>query len=258
MNNRPTILITNDDGIQAKGINILIDAALKYANVVVVAPDGPRSAQSSALTINIPIAAKEVLKNEYLTKYEISGTPSDCIKLALDKLMDKAPNLILSGINHGSNASINVIYSGTMGAAMEGCLHDIPSIGFSLCDHHADADFSLCLPYFENIIKKALEKPMPYGVCLNVNAPMGEINGSKLCVQADGKWANEFEEHKAPRYERFFWLVGNFNFINKNKLNPNIRTDQEALDQHFISIVPIHVDMTAHHALKHFSDYETI
>ncbi len=257
MNNKPLILITNDDGIQAKGINELIQIALKYGNVVVVAPDGPRSAQSSALTINTPVGVKEIEKSEQLTRYAISGTPSDCVKLAIDKLLTKSPDLVLSGINHGSNASVNVIYSGTMGATMEGCMHGVPSIGFSLCDHHSDADFSDCLPHFEIIIAKALSQTMPEGVCLNVNAPTGKINGTKICVQADGRWANEFEEHKAPRYERYFWLVGDFSNVKQNTLNPSALIDQHAIDNQYISIVPIHIDMTAHHALQHFNSYET-
>lgn len=257
MNKKPLILITNDDGIQAKGISELTSIAIKYGDVVVVAPDGPRSAQSAALTINMPVAVKQVYKEGNLTKYSITGTPTDCVKLAIDQLLPLAPDLVLSGINHGSNSSINVIYSGTMGAAMEGALHRIPSIGFSLCDHHEDADFSTCLPFFEKIIVQALEKPMPKGICLNINAPIGEIKGTKLCVQAEGRWVNEFEEYKAPRYERFFWLIGNFIHEAKNSLNPKVCTDQSALDKQYISIVPIHTDMTAHHVLNQFSDYET-
>ncbi len=256
MNRKPIILISNDDGIQAKGINILIESARKYGNVVVVAPDGPRSAQSSALTINVPVSVTKIHSEEGLIKYTISGTPSDCVKLAIDKLLPEKPDLVLSGINHGTNASVNVIYSGTMGATMEGTLHGVSSIGLSLSDHAADADFSNCLPHFEKMIEKTLSTPLPKGICLNVNAPIGKIKGSKLCVQAEGRWANEYEEHKAPRYERFFWLVGNFNFIDKNIINPNHITDQQALDQQFISIVPIHIDMTAHHVLSQLTNYE--
>ena len=152
--NKPLILITNDDGIQAGGIHELALLAKKYGRVTVVAPNGPRSAQSSALTIEQPVYAINHHSEDDIQWFSCSGTPTDCVKLAITQLMPERPQLILSGINHGSNASINVIYSGTMGAAIEGCLHGIPSIGFSLCNHSLNADFSPCLPFFEKILKE--------------------------------------------------------------------------------------------------------
>ena len=194
------ILITNDDGIQAKGVQTIARVAAKYGNVVVVAPNGPRSAQSSALTIEVPVSVKPIPSDvENITQFAVSGTPADCVKLAISQLLDEKPDLVISGINHGSNASINVIYSGTIGAAIEGALHGIPSIGFSLCDHDADADFEPSLPYFEQIIAKTINSGMPKDICLNVNAPKGEVKGIRACRQAEGRWANDFGKTLAPR-----------------------------------------------------------
>ena len=165
MNSVPLILITNDDGIQAKGIGELVNLVKDLGDVWVVAPNGPRSAQSSALTVETPIWSKEVERVDNLVMVACSGTPVDCVKLAIDQLLPRKPDLVLSGINHGSNASVNVIYSGTMGAAMEGSLHDVPSIGFSLCDHSSDADFTETLAYFKAIVKQVLRDGLPEGVC---------------------------------------------------------------------------------------------
>ena len=212
------ILITNDDGIQAKGIQTIARVAAKYGKVVVVAPNGPRSAQSSALTIEVPVSVKPVPSdNENITQYAVSGTPADCVKLAISQLLDEKPDLVISGINHGSNASINVIYSGTIGAAIEGALHGIPSIGFSLCDHDADADFDPSLPYFEQIIAKTINSEMPKDICLNVNAPKGEVKGIRACRQAEGRWANDFGKTPAPRANDYYWLIGDFMFLNDNE-----------------------------------------
>ena len=237
---KPLLLITNDDGIQAKGIRELIHLVAPLGEVWVVAPNGPRSAQSSAITVEIPISAKPMQGVEGATEIACSGTPTDCVKLAIDQLLPRKPDLVISGINHGSNASINVIYSGTMGAAMEGSLHGVPSIGLSLCSHSADADFSKAMPYFLDIIKQTLVSGLPDGVSLNVNAPVGDIAGCRVSKQAHGRWANEFEKHDAPRPLDYSWLIGDFNTFDR----VDTETDQWALDNGFISIVPIHTDMT--------------
>lgn len=253
---RPLILITNDDGIRARGINAIADIAARHADVVIVAPDGPRSAQSSALTIEYPVSARRLPSDDGITRYAISGTPADCVKLAMSQLLHRRPALLISGINHGSNASANVIYSGTIGAAIEGCRHDIPSIGFSLCDHSPEADFSHALPFFERIILSTLHaaQPMPHNVCLNVNAPIGDIRGIRVCHQGEGIWADEFMKDPAPRSVDYYWMVGNFSYNG----DPDDQTaDQIALDQGYISIVPVHVDMTAYHALEYCRIYET-
>lgn len=250
----PLILITNDDGIQAKGIQTIARVAAKYGNVVVVAPNGPRSAQSSALTIEVPVSVKPVPSDvENITQYAVSGTPADCVKLAISQLLDEKPDLVISGINHGSNASINVIYSGTIGAAIEGALHGIPSIGFSLCDHAADADFEPSLPYFEQIIAKTIQSGMPKDICLNVNAPKGAVKGVRACRQAEGRWANDFGKTDAPRANDYYWLIGDFMFLNDN----DMKADQCAIENGYITVVPLQFDMTAYKALDFCSQYET-
>lgn len=250
----PLILITNDDGIQAKGIQTIARVAAKYGNVVVVAPNGPRSAQSSALTIEVPVSVKPVPSDvENITQFAVSGTPADCVKLAISQLLDEKPDLVISGINHGSNASINVIYSGTIGAAIEGALHGIPSIGFSLCDHDADADFEPSLPYYEQIIAKTINSEMPKDICLNVNAPKGEVKGIRACRQAEGRWANDFGKTPAPRANDYYWLIGDFMFLNDNDMN----ADQCAIENGYITVVPLQFDMTAYKAIEFCKQYET-
>lgn len=246
--NKPLILITNDDGIDAKGIAELVNIARPFGDIVVVAPDGPRSAQSNALTVVVPIHYKETHKEDGLTMYKCSGTPTDCIKLSLNhkNILPRRPDLILSGINHGSNAAINVIYSGTMGATLEGCVNNIPSIGFSLCSHHSDADFSPTHERFSQIIKQVMDNGLPTGVCLNVNAPKGEIKGIKICQQAKGYWAEEFDARQNPHGHDYFWLTGHF--INLEKENEN--TDEYALAHGYISVVPTRVDLTDYDAIK--------
>ena len=250
----PQILITNDDGIQAKGIHELALLAKKYGTVTVVAPNGPRSAQSSALTIEQPVYAIKHDSEDGIQWFSCSGTPTDCVKLAITQLMPTRPNIILSGINHGSNASINVIYSGTMGAAIEGSLHGIPSIGFSLCNHSLNADFKPCLPFFETILKGVIDNGMPKDICLNVNAPaIPNIKGIKACRQADGRWGNDFISADAPRPYKYYWMTGDFSIEKSDDLN----LDQVALDAGYISIVPTTFDLTAHSAIDYCKGLES-
>lgn len=251
---KPLILITNDDGVQSKGIQELIDMACTLGNVVVMAPDGPRSAQSNALTMAVPVYYQLERKEPGLEIYKCSGTPTDCVKLALNNLLDRKPDLIFSGINHGSNSGINVIYSGTMGAVFEGCVNGIPSVGFSLCDHAKDADFSKAKIYFEQIARKVMMEGLPSGVCLNVNAPKGDINGIRVTQQTKGYWTEEFENRTSPHGQDYYWLTGYF----FNQEPDNQLTDEWALSQGYVAIVPTRIDMTDYDAIQLLKDYEEI
>lgn len=244
--NKPLILVTNDDGYRAKGINTLIEIAREFGEVVVVAPDGPQSGQSSAMTMEVPIRAILVEESDDFKLYRTTGKPVDCVKLALNVLLDRKPNLILSGINHGSNASINVIYSGTMGAAIEGTIVGIPSIGFSIMTHNADADFTETKEHCSEIIKEVLRTGLPYGTCLNVNMPTGKLKGRKFCRQSKGAWEKEITIKKDPRERVYYWLAGNY----KNTEPNAVDTDIWALENGYISIVPTQCDMTDYEYLN--------
>lgn len=243
---RPLILITNDDGDAAKGIHVLTKLMMQLGDVVVVAPDGPRSGQSNALTVYKPIRYKKLEEREGLTRYSSNGTPTDCVKLAVNEVLDRKPDLVVSGINHGSNAAINVIYSGTMGAALEGCENSIPSIGFSLCDFMPDADFSAFEPYIVEIAKQVLENGLPEGICLNVNAPQSDIKGIKVARQCAGHWTQEFAPAMDPRGKSYYWLTGHF--VNHEPESED--TDEWALKHGYISVVPTKIDLTAHEYLS--------
>lgn len=243
--NKPLILITNDDGHEAKGIEVLTQLMMQIGDVVVVAPDGPRSAQSNALTVTHPIRFKKIEEKEGLIRYSCTGTPTDCVKLALNEIVERQPDLIVSGINHGSNAAINVIYSGTMGAVLEGCENGILSIGFSVCNHSLDADFSFFEPFVTQITQEALKNGLPHATCLNVNAPMGEISGIRIARQCDGRWTKEFAKRTDPQGKSYFWLTGYF----ENHEPDAEDTDEWALDHGFISIVPTKIDLTAYQAM---------
>jgi 5'-nucleotidase len=242
---RKKILISNDDGINSKGLAALIEVACEFGDVLVVAPDGARSGMSSAITVESPVRLKLQTNEEGHKAYSCSGTPVDCVKLAFDKLLDKAPDLILSGINHGTNSSVSVHYSGTMGAAIEGCIHEVSSIGFSLCDHRHDADFSDAIPYVRTIIEKTIEHGLPKGICLNVNIPKGKINGIEVCRQGHGRWVEEFDERTDPQKRKYYWRTGYY----KNMDNGMTDTDNHFLETGKVSVVPIKVDLTDHEFL---------
>lgn len=243
--NKPLILITNDDGHDARGIEILTRLMIQLGDVVVVAPDGARSAQSNALTVTHPIRFKKLEEKEGLIRYSCTGTPTDCVKLALNEIVVRRPDLIVAGINHGSNSAINVIYSGTMGAVLEGCENGILSIGFSVCDHSLDADFSIFESYVLQITRAALLNGLPHATCLNVNAPVGVIKGIRVARQCDGRWTKEYAKRTDPRGGSYFWLTGNF----ENHEPDAEDTDEWALEHGFISIVPTKIDMTAFEAM---------
>jgi 5'-nucleotidase len=243
---RPLILITNDDGVEAKGINSLISFVEDMADVLVVAPNGPRSGQSSAITVDHPLRIRLEKEKQGLKIYSCSGTPVDCVKLALNKISNVEPDLVLSGINHGLNSSVSVIYSGTMGGAMEGAIHGIPSIGFSLNDYHADADFSNMREVVRTMVANVLSQGLPSGVCLNVNVPKGEIKGVEVCRQARGRWTEEFEKRVDPHNKEYYWLSGYF----ANDEEHAVDTDEYLLKLGYASVVPTSVDTTDYTMLQ--------
>ncbi|NLX65688.1 MAG: 5'/3'-nucleotidase SurE, partial [Bacteroidales bacterium] len=218
-NRKPLILVTNDDGYQAKGIVSLTEAMRNLGEVIVFAPDAHRSGMSSALTTGTPLRARLLKREENLTVYVCNGTPADCVKLAMNEFVERKPDLLVAGINHGSNAGISVIYSGTMGAAIEGCIFDVPSIGFSLCDFMPDADFSFTMELAGKIASKVIEEGLPKGICLNVNVPVGALKGVKVTTQTQGKWVNEYHRSKDGAGRDVFWMTGNFE--NWEKENDN-------------------------------------
>jgi 5'-nucleotidase len=248
---RKKILISNDDGINAKGILELIEIGKEFGDVIVVAPHGPRSGMSMALTVETPVRLTIHENKPEFQSYSCTGTPVDCIKIAFDKLLDREPDLILSGINHGSNSSISIHYSGTMGAVIEGCIHEVPSIGFSLCDYRADADFTQAKEYVRRIIKSTLENGLPKGVCLNVNIPKGIPNGISVCRQGTGRWVNEFEERKDPHNRSYYWITGYFQSMD----NGSSDTDNHMLTEDMVSVVPIKIDMTDHQFIENLKSW---
>lgn len=250
---RPTILVTNDDGITAKGIRSLIEVAMKFGDVLVVAPDSPQSGMGHAITVHDILRIREVHDVQGVKEYSCSGTPVDCVKLAIYEVLKAKPDLLISGINHGSNSSINVIYSGTMSAAVEGAVEGVPSIGFSLLDHSSDADFSASMIVAERIIADALEKGIPQEVCLNVNIPALPYNllkGIRVCRQAKANWEEEFKLRTDPMGQPYYWITGRF--INQD-LGED--TDVWALENGYVSVVPVQYDLTAHHAIKTLNNW---
>ena len=241
---KPKILISNDDSIHAKGLKSLVEVAKNYGDVIVVAPEQPQSAKSHSITLENPITySKTSIFGDDIEAYYVSGTPADCIKFAFNTLLDHKVDLILSGINHGSNASVNLIYSGTVAAAVEGAMHDIPSIAFSIDTHNPDADFDAAKEIAHRVIGKVLENKSEQ-MCLNVNIPnipISSIKGIKVCKQTRGAWFEEFMKIPHPsKSKEYYWLTGKYvNFEPENK-----ETDIWALENNYVSIVPIKIDFT--------------
>ena len=251
-NRKPLILITNDDGYHAKGIVSLTEAMKGLGEIVVFAPDSPRSGMSSAISTSNPLRARLIHSEPGLTSYICNGTPVDCVKLALNEFMDRKPDLLVSGINHGSNAGISVLYSGTMGAALEGCVFNVPSIGFSLCDFTPDADFSATAAIARELAKKVLATGLPKGVCLNVNVPAGKVEGTRVTTQTQGKWVNEYHRSKDGSGRDVFWMTGNF----ENWEAENENNDEWALANGYAAIVPVKIDMTAYDFMPTLKKWE--
>ena len=239
---KPLILVTNDDGYRAEGIRILAEAMRELGNVVVFAPENHQSGMSSAISSVHPLRCRMFAGEAGFTGYCCNGTPVDCVKLALNDILELQPDLLVSGINHGSNAGISVIYSGTMGAAIEGCIFNIPSIGFSLCSLDPDADFSTSAQIAKKVASAVLDKKLPKGVCLNVNIPQGAVKGIKVTSQTRGKWVNEYMKAQDGNGGEVYWMTGNF----ENWEQDNENTDEWALANGYAAVVPVKIDMTAY------------
>ncbi len=253
MSSRPLILVTNDDGILAPGISALVEVASQLGEVIVIAPDSPQSGKGHAITIDEPLRLALVSAFGPIVAYECSGTPVDCVKLAINVLEKDRPfDLCVSGINHGSNASINIIYSGTLSAAMEASLEGMPSIGFSLLDYSFQADFGPCKPFVRKIIERALEQGLGPTRLLNVNIPNGQIAGVRVCKQAEARWVEEFQEGQDPRGRSYYWLTGRF-----ETQKAEAGSDLHALEQGYISVVPSQHDLTDYGALDYIRCFET-
>ncbi len=252
MNKRPLILVTNDDGITAPGIRTLISVMNEIGDVVVIAPNSPQSGMGHAITINETLFCDLVEIDDGPQKeYQSSGTPADCVKLAVSEILDRSPDLCVSGINHGSNSSINVIYSGTMSAAVEAGIEGIPAIGFSLLDYSWNANFEPLKAYIKKIALNVLENGLPDGVVLNVNFPKSEsFNGLKICRQARANWVEEFDKRINPQGKAYYWLTGKF--VNGDKGED---TDEWALANNYVSVVPVQFDLTAHHFLQKLNSW---
>lgn len=244
MNDLPLILVTNDDGIDAPGVHRLIDYLHDMARIVCLCPDSPRSGGSMALTVKDALRVSECPSYRGVPMYSTSGTPTDCVKLAWHTVLrDCKPALVVAGINHGSNASINVLYSGTMGAAQEGCAFGVPSVGFSLTNHAHDADFSACRPFVRAIVAGMLAHGLPAGICLNVNIPDGELRPESMhLVRAcRGNWSDEYVEYKDPGGQPFYMLAGHFHNAEPEATD----TDEYVLHNGGVSVVPVMLERTA-------------
>jgi len=253
---KPLILVTNDDGITAPGIRALIEVMNELGNVVVVAPDSPQSGMGHAITVNDTLYCESVVVDKEAThkEYSCSGTPVDCVKLANNEILGRRPDLCVSGINHGSNSSINVIYSGTMSAAVEAGTVGIPAIGFSLLDYSLNANFEPVKKFVKQIATECLKNGLPKGTVLNVNFPKlaeSDIKGVKICRQANAHWKEKFDKRTSPFGRDYYWMAGDF--INEDKGED---TDEWALKNGYVSVVPVQFDLTAHHAIQEINNWD--
>lgn len=250
---RPLILIANDDGYKAKGINSLVDMVRDMGDVIVCAPEGGRSGFACAFSATTPLTLTLRHREEGVEVWSCNGTPVDCVKMALAELCPRKPDLVLGGINHGDNASVNTHYSGTMGVTMEGCMKYIPSVAFSLCDYRADADFEPLRPHVRQMVQRVLREGLPTGVCLNVNFPLvPAFQGVKVCRMAKGTWGNEVTRCHHPRGYDYWWMVGQYT----NDEPEAADTDNWALGHGYVAITPTQVDVTAYEALANMKDWE--
>ena len=251
-NKRPLILISNDDGYQAKGINVLIDMLRPMADLVVCAPDGPRSGFSCAFSAEVPLRLTKRGEEPGVEVWSSNGTPVDCVKLALSKIVDRQPAMVIGGINHGDNGSVNSHYSGTMGVVMEGCMKYIPSVAFSLCDHRADADFEPLRPFVVSITRRVLSEGLPIGTCLNVNFPvLTAFKGVRVCRMAHGSWLNEITTCHHPRGYDYHWMVGHY----RNDEPEAEDTDNWALAHGYVAITPTTFDLTSYEAIEQIKSW---
>ena len=254
MSARPLILVTNDDGITAPGIRTLISVMHTIGDVVVVAPDSPQSAMGHAITINSTLHMEKVTIDGKQPEYSCSGTPADCVKLGVKQILDRRPDLCVSGINHGSNSSINVIYSGTMSAAIEAGVEGIPAIGFSLCNYKWSANFDACKTYIKTITENVLKHGLDNGTVLNVNFPnldKKNIKGVKICRQAKANWEEEFDKRTNPQGREYYWLTGKF-----TNLDHGEDTDEWALANGYVAVVPVQFDLTAYRSIQQLNTWK--
>ena len=254
-NNPPLILITNDDGFEARGLQALVEAAKDFGEIVVITPNGSRSGMGHAITMNVPLRVQLYKTETGVKYYRTNGTSVDCVKLGQRVVLrDRKIDLVISGINHGSNSSVSIIYSGTMAAAIEASFEATPAIGFSLLDYSSQADFSAAIFYAKKIIQKVLQNGLPKYVCLNVNIPklpLQDIKGIKITRQTLGYWNEDLEEHKDPFGGSYYWLAGHLENLEKEAPD----TCEWALQNGFVAVTPVHFDMTSHqtiHTLKHW------
>ncbi len=251
---KPHILVTNDDGYDAPGILKLISIMQELGDVTVVAPEDPMSGAGHAITVRSPLRLQKRSQQNGLEVWSCKGTPVDCVKLGEQIVLRRKPDLLVSGINHGSNASVNIVYSGTMAAVLESTISGIPSIGFSICDYRHDADFSYVDKYIKQIASEVLKKGLPEHTCLNVNIPAAngaDIKGVKVCHQANARWVEEYDERKDPANKDYYWLTGKFVLLDDRD-----GTDEWALRKNYVSVVPVHYDLTAHHAMEHIKKFD--
>lgn len=255
---RPLILISNDDGYAAQGINFLADIAREYGDVVISAPDSTRSGFSLSVTFYTTLFANIIRKEEgfckngkdygSLTVVSSNGTPGDCVKIGLSSYCDIKPDLVLGGINHGDNSSVNAHYSGTVGIILEGCMKGIPSIAFSNCNHSETIDFEPMRPYIHKVIDGVMKNGLPEGICLNVNAPdLKEYKGIKVCSMAKGSWGKELDERISPRGFKYYWLVGQYSCLDERTTS-----DNRCLQEGYVTVTPLQVDMTAYSFIDDF------
>lgn len=265
---RPLILISNDDGYQAKGIHSLVDMVKHLGYVIVCAPDGPRSGYACAFSATTPLVLTLREKSDGVEIWSCNGTPVDCVKMALHEIVPRRPDIVIGGINHGDNASVNTHYSGTMGVVMEGCMKHIPSVAYSICDYSADADFEPMRPYVERFTAQVLANGLPKGVCLNINFPIltpapsskdegdfeergerreeGDYKGVKVCRMGFGSWLNEVTKCHHPRGYDYWWMVGHYHDDELEATD----TDRWALDNGYVAITPTRMDVTAYEAME--------
>lgn len=245
MANKPLIFVTNDDGIHAKGIRLLIDILRPIAKLVVVAPKLEMSGKSHSITSGVALELSLITKQEDYEEYSLGGTPTDCVKMGFDNVLKRRPDFLFAGINHGANTSINTIYSGTMAAVMEGCAENVPSVGFSLCNNDHNASLEECKPFVELIINKVIKHGLWDNICLNVNFPVGKIKGLRTCHQAEGFWSETFDYEQSQDGKTIFWLGGEYHCTDKSE-----RADYNAVKQGYGAIVPMHVDFTAYNFIE--------
>ncbi len=250
---RPLILISNDDGFQAKGINALVEMVADMGDVLVCAPDAARSGYACAFSAVTPLRMQLRKKEGNVEVWSCNGTPVDCVKLALHEFcQERMPDIVIGGINHGDNASVNTHYSGTMGVTLEGCMKYIPSVAFSICDYSENPDFQPLRPLIRQIVSKVLQQGLPRGVCLNVNFPLGPFKGVRVCRMAYGTWYDECVKEHHPRGYDYYWMVGSY----RNDEPQADDTDNWALTNGYVAITPTRIDVTAYEAIEKLKDWK--